>query len=312
VKAFISGSCGFLGSALVDRLVADGHSVIGADNMRTGFYRHTNPGADYQYFDILDYPRLCQAMRGVDTVYHLAANADISGNWGQPTLCIQQNVIATSNILEAMRANGIKRIAFASSSAVYGDSATSLTPEDCPWPTQTSLYGASKVAGEALVSAYCAGQGFEGYIFRFSPVVGERYTHGHIFDFVKQLTADPTKLKVKSNGLTRKPYVYVGDVVEAMLHVMRLPATYPQIYNITNPDVVALRESITWICSAMNVSPEITYGAADIGWSGDMPVLWPSPEKLMATGWAPSVTSEEGIRRTVRWLMGNSWALEGR
>jgi UDP-glucose 4-epimerase len=212
-----------------------------------------------------------------------------------------------------MRVLGIRRIAFASSSAVYGEHSQLPTPEDCTWPIQTSLYGASKVAGEALVAAYCAGQKFEGYIFRFSPVVGERYTHGHIFDFVRALLDNPNRLVVRGNGKQRKPYVYVGDVVQAMTWIMGHHwDAYPAIYNVTNVDAVAVSQNVEWIASEMGLKPTVHYGTEDKGWTGDMPVLWPSSEKLRRTGWAPLVSTEEGVRRTVRWLLSNRWALEGR
>lgn len=305
MKAFVTGSLGFLGMALVERLTADDHEVTGFDS---------EDGATVMG-DLRDLGAVTAAMKGCDTVFHLAAVADISKNWEDPDRLFRINTLGTFNVLEACRANRIKTLAFASSSAVYGDRSPVPTPEDCPWPSATSPYAASKMAGEAMVSAYCAGAGIEGYIFRFSPVVGERYTHGHIFDFVKRLLQNPARLEVRGNARQRKPYIYVGDVVQALIHTMGLatgPGLYPRIFNVTVDEPTELMQSILWICSEMELTPVVGFGDEDRGWVGDMPELWPSNAKLRSTGWSPAVTSEEGVRRTVRWLLANRWVMDGK
>src|SRR3972149_1684419 len=213
-KGFVTGAAGFIGSNLVDRLLADGVSVVGWDNFSTGQERFLEGALKHPRFrllrgDNLDLPALTAAMRGGDFVFHLAANADVRFGTDHPRRDLEQNTVATFNVLEAMRANGINRIVFSSTGSIYGETAVIPTPEDAPFPVQTSLYGASKLAGEGLIAAYCEGFGFEGYLFRFVSVLGERYTHGHVFDFYRQLLDHPDHLDVLGDGTQKKSYLYI-------------------------------------------------------------------------------------------------------
>lgn len=222
---FITGGAGFIGSNLVDRLLAEGQSVVVYDNFSTGqpdFLALAKQSPRFRLVegDTLDLPRLVESMRGADLVWHLAANADVRFGLDHPRRDLEQNTIATHNVLEAMRANGIKRIAFSSTGSVYGEPAIHPTPEDAPFPVQTSLYAASKAAGEALIQAYAAGFGFSGCIFRFVSVLGERYTHGHVFDFCRRLLDDPSRLPILGDGKQKKSYMYVGDCLDGMLLAM--------------------------------------------------------------------------------------------
>src|SRR6202161_4053172 len=224
-KFFITGAAGFIGSTLVDRLLADGKTVVGWDNFSTGQRKFLDAARQNKNFkfiegDNLDLPALTIAMKNCDTVFHLAANADVRFGLEHPKKDLEQNTIATFNVLEAMRANGTRRIAFSSTGSVYGEADIIPTRENAPFPDETSLYAASKVAGEGLISSYCEGFKFEGYIFRFVSIPGERYTHGHIFDFYKQLLEHPGHLRVLGDGLQRKSYLYVQDCVSAMLNVI--------------------------------------------------------------------------------------------
>src|SRR3984893_12213759 len=226
-RAFVTGAAGFIGSNLVDRLLQSGIEVVGWDNYSTGQEAFLagaikEPSFRFVRGDNLDQSALTQAMEGSDFVFHLAANADVRFGLEHPSKDLQQNTIATFNVLEAMRANSIARIAFSSTGSVYGEATVFPTPEDAPFPVQTSLYAASKVAGEAMIQAYCEGFGFEGYIFRFVSILGERYTHGHIFDFYKQLRDHPKRLRVLGDGNQRKSYLYVKDCLKGMLRVMNL------------------------------------------------------------------------------------------
>ncbi len=202
----MTGCAGFIGSTLVDRLLADGVSVVGWDNMSTGQERFLEGARGSRAFkfvrgDNLDQASLAKAMKGSDFVFHLAANADVRFGTEHTRRDLEQNTIATYNVLEAMRRSGVKRMAFSSTGSTYGEAKVIPTPEDAPFPIQTSLYGASKVAGEGLISAYCEGFGFEGSIFRFVSILGERYTHGHIFDFYRQLIEHPAGCR--SSGTAR-------------------------------------------------------------------------------------------------------------
>ena len=213
----ITGGAGFIGSHLADRLLARGHRVTVYDNLSTGFVEfledaRRQPGFTLIEGDLLDEARLAKALSGCDLVFHLAANADVRFGTAQPRRDLEQNTIATFNLLEAMRANGVRRIAFASTGSIYGETSVIPTPEDAPFPVQTSLYGASKLAGEGLIAAYCEGFEFQSWIFRFVSIVGERYTHGHVFDFYKSLARDPTTLHVLGNGRQTKSYLYVAGL----------------------------------------------------------------------------------------------------
>src|SRR5262245_32352255 len=225
MHAFVTGAAGFIGSSLVDRLLADGHRVVGYDNFSTGQRSFVadavkNPAFSLVEGDTLDLDALSRATRGAEIVFHLAANADVRFGTEHPKKDLEQNTIATFNVLEAMRENGVKRIAFSSTGSVYGEARVIPTPEDAPFPLQTSLYGASKLAGEGLIAAYGEGFGFEGCVFRFVSILGERYTHGHVFDFYRSLRKDPTRLRVLGNGMQKKSYLYIGDCLDAMLVAM--------------------------------------------------------------------------------------------
>jgi UDP-glucose 4-epimerase len=321
-KAFVTGCAGFIGSNLVDRLLADGVTVVGWDNMSTGqerFLEQARKSGNFTFVhgDNLDLPALAKAMEGSDFVFHLAANADVRFGTEHTRRDLEQNTIATYNVLEAMRLKGIKRIAFSSTGSTYGEAKVIPTPETAPFPVQTSLYGASKVAGEGLISSYCEGFGFEGYIFRFVSILGERYTHGHVFDFYKQLLEHPGSLRILGDGLQRKSYLYVQDCVDAILHVVRkktaLEAKHrTQVYNLGTAEYVQVNDSVGFICKALGLSPKLEYTGGNRGWIGDNPFIFLDTAKIRATGWAPKLTIEQGIVRTLRWLESNSWVYDAR
>jgi UDP-glucose 4-epimerase len=256
-------------------------------------------------------------MAGCDFVFHLAANADVRFGTQHTRRDLEQNTIATYNVLEAMRANGIARIAFSSTGSTYGEAKVIPTPEDAPFPVQTSLYGASKVAGESLISAYGEGFGFECYIFRFVSILGERYTHGHIFDFYKQLIDHPESLRVLGDGTQRKSYLYVQDCVDAILGVTRAGTAkaaphHTQIYNLGTEEYVQVNDSIGYICAALGLQPKREYTGGNKGWIGDNPFILLDTKKIQATGWKPKLTIEQGIVRTLQWLQANRWVYEAR
>jgi len=319
-KIFVTGASGFIGSNLVDRLLANGKTVVGWDNFSTGQRKFLEGARQNKNFklvegDNLDLPALTKAMAGCDTVFHLAANADVRFGLEHPSKDLQQNTVATFNVLEAMRANGSKRVAFSSTGSVYGEAEKIPTPEDAPFPIQTSLYAASKISGEGMVSSYCEGFKFEGYIFRFVSILGERYTHGHVFDFYQQLLEHPGKLKVLGDGLQRKSYLYVQDCVNAMLHVMNLATAKKarhgvEIYNLGTDEYVQVNDSIRFICGALGVKPKLEYTGGQRGWVGDNPFIFLDTKKIQNTGWKTSLTIEQGVKRTLEWLQQNQWVYE--
>ena len=186
------------------------------------------------------------------------------------------------------------------------------TPEDAPFPVQTSLYAASKLAGEALISSYAGGYGMRGTVFRFVSMLGERYTHGHVYDFVKKLLKDPLRLQVLGDGRQKKSYLYVGDCVEAMLLVRKqLPESGFSVYNLGADEYATVLDSISWISALMKVAPELEFTGGSRGWTGDNPFIWLDAAKIRSLGWKNTLTIKEAVERTVNWLLLNPSVLEG-
>lgn len=317
MKYFITGVAGFIGSNLADRLLSDGHVVMGYDNFSTGQERFIASAQQKKNFtmvcgDVLNSPVLTKAMQGADFVFHLAANADVRFGTEHPRKDLEQNTIATFNVLEAMRVNSIKRIAFSSTGSIYGEPEIFPTPEDAPFPVQTSLYGASKLAGESLISAYCEGFGFQGYIFRFVSILGERYSHGHVFDFYKQLLQNPEKLRVLGDGHQRKSYLYIQDCIDAILMVVEKAQEKVNIYNLGADEYCKVNDSIDWICAHIGLKPRLTYTGGERGWIGDSPFIFLDTSKIRALGWKSKLTIRQGIIRTLEYLQANPWLLEKR
>lgn len=314
-RVFVTGAAGFIGSNLVDRLLALGIQVVGWDNFSTGHQEFLTEAERHPAFslirgDNLERRDLQVATKGCDTVFHFAANADVRFGLEHPEKDLEQNTLATFNVLEAMRANGIGRIVFASTGSVYGEAAVIPTPEDAPFPIQTSLYGASKVAGEALTQAYCEGFDFEGYIFRFVSILGERYTHGHVIDFYRQLTTHPERLRVLGDGTQTKSYLYIHDCLDAILHVTAHGTAASakhrvQVYNLGTDEYCTVRDSIGWICNELGVNPELEFSGGSRGWVGDNPFIFLDTAKIRGTGWTPKLSIRESIVQTLRWLREN-------
>jgi UDP-glucose 4-epimerase len=317
MQYLVTGCAGFIGSNLIDRLLAEGHSVTGYDNFSTGQDKFIAPAIQSPNFtlvrgDMLDLSALTKTMKGVDFVFHLAANADVRFGTEHPYKDLEQNTIATYNVLEAMRANSIKRMAFSSTGSVYGEARTFPTPEDAPFPMQTSLYGASKLAGEGLIQAYCEGYGFQGYIFRFVSILGERYSHGHVFDFYKQLLKHPDELQILGNGHQRKSYLYVQDCIDAIFLAMEKAQEKVNIYNLGTEEYCEVNDSIGWICEYLGVNPRNVYFGGERGWIGDNPFIFLDTAKIHALGWRPKLTIQQGVTRTLEYLQANQWLLEQR
>lgn len=317
MRCFITGCAGFIGSNLADRLLREGHDVVGYDNFSTGLTRFVESASRASRFrlvkgDLLDSKALTEAMQGSEFVFHLAANADVRFGTQHPTKDLEQNTIATSNVLEAMRANGISRIAFSSTGSIYGESKVIPTPEDAPFPVQTSLYGASKLAAEGLIEAYCEGFGFTAYIFRFVSILGERYTHGHVFDFYRQLREHPDHLKVLGNGKQRKSYLYIGDCIDAILVAIEKATDKVNRFNLGTDEFCELNGSIDAICEAMNVTPKREYAGGERGWIGDNPFIYLDCSRIRALGWRPKLTIRQGVIKTVEFLEQNPWVFTER
>ncbi len=321
-KALVTGAAGFIGSNLVDRLLSRNVETVGLDDMSTGQEEFLLSARDKTHFhfvraDARDADAVKKAMQGTDIVFHFAANADVRFGLEHPRKDLEQNTLATFNVLEAMRTTGIRKIVFASTGSIYGEASEIPTPEEAAFPIQTSLYGASKLAAEGLIEAYCEGFQFEGYIFRFVSVLGERYTHGHVIDFYKQLIEHPDYLQVLGDGTQRKSYVYVHDCVDAILHVIdQVTASSArhnvQIYNLGTDVCCQVTDSIRWICQHLKVSPRLEFTGGDRGWVGDNPFIFLDTKKIRAAGWRPKMTIQEAVERTLQWLQQNRWVLQRR
>jgi len=317
MKYFVTGGAGFIGSNLVDRLLAQGHAVTVYDNFSTGIPEYLEPAKKHPGFrmikgDLLDPDALSAAMSGCDFVCHLAANADVRFGTEHPAKDLHQNTIATFNVLEAMRKNSIDKIVFSSTGSVYGEAKVIPTPEDAPFPVQTSLYGASKLAGEGLIAAYCEGFKFQAWIFRFVSILGERYPHGHVFDFYKQLRAHPDHLDVLGNGHQKKSYLYVQDCIDAIFTAIEKSHDPVNIFNLGTDEYCEVKDSINWICSHLALEPEIRYTGGERGWIGDNPFIFLDCKKIRSLGWKPKYTINEGIIRTMEYLQNNQWVLDRR
>jgi UDP-glucose 4-epimerase len=317
MKAFLTGGAGFIGSNLLDRLLDVGHEVTVYDNISTGSLQFLKYARDFDRFrlvegDLIDENSLSEAMEGHDFVFHLAANADVRFGTENPRRDLEQNTIVTYNVLEAMRKNSISKIAFASTGSVYGDATVIPTPEIAPFPIQTSLYAASKLAGEGLITAYCGGFGFQSWIFRFVSILGERYTHGHVFDFYRKLKINPSRLEVLGNGKQRKSYLYIQDCIDAMLFALEQSHESVNILNLGVDGYCEVNDSIGWICEELGVDPKLEYSGGDRGWIGDNPFIFLDTSKIQDLGWKPKLNIRDGILKTVKYLKSNEWVFKER
>jgi len=317
MKAFVTGAAGFIGSNLADRLLADGHEVVGYDNFSTGQQRflelaHRSPSFVMVHGDVLDLQRVTASLSGCDVVFHFAANADVRFGLDRPKRDLEQNIIATFNVLEAMRATGVKKIAFSSTGSIYGEPSVFPTPESAPFPMQTSIYGASKLGCEGLIQAYCEGYGFEGYIFRFVSILGERYSHGHVFDFYRSLRENPGELRVLGDGHQKKSYLYIHDCVDAMLLAIERPSAKVHVYNLGTEEYCEVNDSIRWITERLGIAPRLSYSGGERGWVGDSPFIFLDTTKIRSLGWKPKLSIRDGIVRTLDYLVANPWVYEAR
>lgn len=317
MKAFITGGAGFIGSNLTDRLLQNGHEVRVYDNLSTGQLRFLDDAKNDERFsfvegDLLDEDTLSKSMEGFQMVFHLSANADVRFGTDHPRRDLEQNTIATFNVLEAMRHQSIRKIAFASTGSVYGEAEVIPTPEDAPFPIQTSLYASSKLAGESLISSYCEGFDFQAWIFRFVSILGERYTHGHVYDFYKKLKTDPTRLEVLGNGKQTKSYLYVQDCIDSILLAIEKGQKKVNLFNLGVDDYCTVNDSIGWICEALGVDPKLNYSGGERGWIGDNPFIYLDTQKINQLGWKPKLGIQEAILKTIKFLRLNEWVFEER
>jgi UDP-glucose 4-epimerase len=305
----VTGGAGFIGSNLVDYLLDNGERVRVVDNFSTGrtpFLQHGHPNLEIMSADLTD-PSTCDsAVEGCSVVFHLAANADVRYGWTEPMRDMEQNARVTQLLLESCRVNSVRRFVFSSTGSIYGNAVQIPTSEDCPFPIQTSLYGASKLAAEGLICAYAEAGFIDPTIFRFVSILGPRYTHGHVFDFVKQLINDPSNLFVLGDGNQTKSYLHVFDCVRAMYQASQ-SNTLSGIFNLGTREAITVNESIGIISKELDCVPQRLYSGGIQGWVGDSPRILLNTDRIESTGWHPSKSIEESVRETVTWLIANQW-----
>jgi len=308
-RILVTGGAGFIGSHLVDQLVNEDNQVIVFDNLSSGHLEFIKPAlstgkVEFVSGDLLDLEVISEAMNSIDMVYHLAANPDIRLGTSVTDTDLKQGTIATYNVLEAMRLNGCKKIAFASSSVVYGEAKVMPTPENYGPLFPISLYGASKLGSEGLISAWVGTFGIKAWIFRFANIIGSRGTHGVIFDFIHKLKKDPGKLEVLGNGLQEKSYMEVIDCSKAMIHVVGKFNDDLNYINLGSSDTCSVRRIAEIVIESSgfnNVSMEFTGG--DRGWAGDVPKAMLAVEKLISSGFVCNYQSEDAVMHTAKSLI---------
>lgn len=305
MKYFITGGAGFIGSHMAGRLIAD-HQVTVYDNLSSGQMGFIAPHLDQPNFrfirgEVGDLQKLTAALDGHDAVCHFASNPDIARGAVETDLDLRQGALLTYNVLEAMRNTTVKEIIFASGSGIYGDLGQTAAAEDYGPLLPISMYGAAKLAGEALVSAFCHLFDLRGYVFRFANVVGARQTHGVGYDFIRKLGRDPSRLEILGDGSQSKSYIHVSDVVEAMLLVQAKAEERVNIFNVATDDYIEVAEIAGLVIEEMGLKGVVCrYSGGDRGWKGDVPVVRFNLSKIHRLGWQAKYTSREAMRKAVR------------
>ncbi|MCL5783759.1 MAG: NAD-dependent epimerase/dehydratase family protein [Patescibacteria group bacterium] len=311
MKVLITGGAGFIGSQLADFLLKKGYSVTVIDNLSFGhkeFISHNLDNPKYQFIklDLLNYLKLEKALSpDIDTVFHLAANSDISKGATDPDIDVKNTTLATFNLLKAMKVNNIKKIFYTSGSGVYGDVGSTYTSETFGPLLPVSLYGATKLSAEALISAFVNLHEMRAWILRPANIIGPRATHGVIFDFINKLKNDPTKLQILGNGEQSKSYLYVADVIAAIDLVLKKGKDSINLYNIASNSFVTVTEIAKIILEEMGLKDtKLNYTGGSIGWKGDVAIVRIKNTKINKIGWKSNYTSKQAVRKTVRVLLG--------
>jgi len=310
MKYFVTGGAGFIGSHIVDRIIREGNSVVVYDNFSTGrkfFIAHhlKNPRFKLVEGDLKNTKLLEKSIRDSDFVFHMAAHADVRSGFENHKIDHEQNLEMTQNVLEAMYKNGVNKIAFASTSSVYGDATVHPTPENYPFEP-TSLYGATKAACESYINSYASYYGISSYIFRFVSFIGERYTHGIIFDLLKKLKKNNKEIELFSDGSPKKSSLYVLDGVEAMFKIIKKSKEQFNVYNIGHTQILTVNEIVDTILDAAgykNIKKK--WLGRKSNWKGDNEFVHLSIDKLRKIGWRQKLTIKEGIDKTVRYILNN-------
>ncbi len=309
-KVVVTGAAGFIGSTLVDSLLQQGVEVLGVDNFSSGRIEFLKNAIRSKKFELLEQDiysgsMLSDRFVGMDAIFHLAANADVRFGPNNPSKDLEQNTIATHKVLEAARIAGVKKFIFSSTGSVYGEAVSVPTPEDAPFPIQTSLYGASKLACEGMIAAYAESFGIQAWIFRFVSILGPRYTHGHVYDFYNQLVEHPDKLTVLGDGHQKKSYLHVTDCISGIFIALNSVSSLVNVFNLGVDGSCEVRDSIGWILDELKLTPQISFGTESKGWVGDNPLIHLDTKKIQKLGWTPQYSIQDGVRGTVQFLRDN-------
>ncbi|MDH4222399.1 MAG: NAD-dependent epimerase/dehydratase family protein [candidate division Zixibacteria bacterium] len=306
---FITGGAGFIGSHLVDRLMSRGEVTV-YDNLTSGkieFISHHlgNPAFKFIQKDLLDYEDLKEAITGHDMVFHLAANPDARLGIEKTRLDLEQETMATFNVLEAMRENSIKKIVFSSSGTIYGETPVIPLPENYGPVLPISLYGAGKVASEALISAFCHTFDIRSWIFRFSNIIGPRGTHGVIYDFIHKLKTNPEELEILGDGTQEKPYLSVEDCVGGILFGLENSFDKVNFFNLGCESTTTVKTIARIVVKELKLeNVKFKYTGGDRGWPGDVPKVRFDIQKMKNLGWRPELHSDEAVLKATKSLIG--------
>lgn len=310
MRVLVTGGAGFIGSHLVDYLLRDGHEVVALDNLSLGRKENIAHQMENKHFKFIQadaavFTELAEVFKqnAFDMVFHMAANSDIQKGGQDPTVDYELTFLTTFQVLRCMKDYGVKKLVFASTSAIYGET-TDVLHENYGPLQPVSLYGANKLASEAYITAFSANYGIQAWITRFPNVVGERFTHGVIYDFVKKLQKDPTRLEVLGNGEQFKPYLYVKDLVEGILFVWKNTTAPVNVYNLGVESRTKVKEIAAMVIEEMGLKAKIEYTGGDRGWIGDVPEFKYDLSKVHKLGWKPTKTSNESVREAIKRALG--------
>lgn len=312
MNILVTGGAGFIASHLIDRLLSEGHAVVAYDNLSLGresniAHHFGNPDFAFVKGDILDAALLDSVFekRKFDFVFHLAANSDIARSHADPTVDLNMTYMTTFRVVDAMRRFGVKKLMFASTSAIYGDARGEEVKENFGPLFPTSHYGACKLASEGIIASFCENYGMQAFITRFPNVCGERTTHGILHDFVMKLKKNPAELEVLGNGQQAKPYLYVKDLVDAILFVVRHADDKINFFNLGVEGNTPVWKIAEMVIKSMKLNAKIRYTGGERGWVGDVPKFRYNLDKIHALGWEASLSSDEAVQKAIDYILEN-------
>jgi UDP-glucose 4-epimerase len=309
MKILVTGGAGFIGSHLVEHLLKEGHFVKVYDNLSGGnynFLKHHEKNKKFTFVkaDLADKKNIRRETKGIEMVFHLAANSDISKGITDPSIDFKQTTQNTFNLLQAMKENGIKKIFFTSGSGIYGDVGSTYTREDFGPLIPVSMYGATKLSAEAMIYAFSNFYDIQAWVLRPANIIGPRLTHGVVFDFIRRLKKNPKKLQILGDGKQSKSYLYVLDVISAIDLVIKKAKKKINIFNIASNNFITVNSIADIITKEMDINPKRSWTGGKIGWKGDVAKVRINNAQITKFGWRPRYNSRESVKKTVRVVLG--------